>query len=1040
MIVTGRPTSRAPALAAYLARADWSQQAEVADLRGVAAGDLRGALCEMEAVALGATCRRPLYHASISPPPNAELTPGQWGQAVTRLEEGLHLTGQPRALVFHVKRGRRHLHVVWLRVHTDSMRVISCAYDRLTHRTVARQLEQGLGHAPPRSIAAMRQGAAPTWAELQQAERASIDLDSLSRILTRAWRADNVARAVGERSSMILARGDRGGPVVVDEEGGVYSVARRLGAAVSKTALRARVPTLGYLPSVAAARDEQYHYAAGRALGADLSRQDREEAEAPVLAAARAVLDRGLERLRACSTADANGDAGHQDSSMQRRHLARLAGRLALARQLVEALTDSPDGRPDLAQFVTLPDELLWRTGEDPELCVGPVWTLLERLRLAGVRIEGRAGPAQRHVATCPRAEIVAVLLGAGRPGSPVGYDLIDMLAEALPTSRRLGEIVTGTPDELSALCAMSRASDEKRARRRDARQQVARNAREAIGVAPDGEGDAGMVEWLLTNDEANGHSAGAPMSRLMAALRGQVPVAMEAVAEQPGQARLHGVRVPIAALVEHMHWLWEAARDAAEALLRLLREAASVTRRRDRGRRMLAQQAPEPESAGTPDAGAPPVRASGPGGGEGRSAPGDTTPVQVAAPGIPAARPPATTRVPRTDDADRAQEEAAWRVRDAQRRDERIAARAQREREALIAADPVLRAALAGLAAARPSPSAAAPAASEPQPRRGVNERLGGQPAPAAGPSSGPTHGRPAEPPWAASAPEMAAARAGTQPAGRPDPAQPARQHARAPVHPAPRQAAAASIGGPSGHLVQPVAAERPGAGSAPHASVAPAVTPAATLPGPGANLGRGRAQKGGPPSPCPAPSARQTRGQPGPVAPGGGVGRPGQATPSGAAAAMARLLAGAVVSVSQDGSAAVLFAPSNLLYGRGDDPHPGVAGLFGLWPALKALGVRPPGVDALDVRVREHRPPVRRVDVSLSRLADLLGALAPEAAEQWFARLRRAAAESRDHERGAPGDDVGPPAGTGQAPQPVPRAPTPARRRPRSDDDLER
>lgn len=108
----------------------------------------------------------------------------------------------------------------------------------------------------------------------------------------------------------------------------------------------------------------------------------------------------------------------------------------------------------------------------------------------------------------------------------------------------------------------------------------------------------------------------------------------------------------------------------------------------------------------------------------------------------------------------------------------------------------------------------------------------------------------------------------------------------------------------------------------------------------------------------------------------------------------------------------------------------------MSGLWPALKALGVRPPGSGELDVSIREHKPPVTQVRLSALRLAELLGMLAPAAAEPWFARLRTATAESLTYERGAPGGDDGPPAGTGQAAPSAPRAHAPARRQPRRRD----
>ena len=164
---------------------------------------------------------------------------------------------------------------------------------------------------------------------------------------------------------------------------------------------------------------------------------------------------------------------------------------------------------------------------------------------------------------------------------------------------------------------------------------------------------------------------------------------------------------------------------------------------------------------------------------------------------------------------------------------------------------------------------------------------------------------------------------------------------------------------------------------------------------------------------------------------APGMKAGPLGQPKPIGAARAMAGLLAAGVVAPSPDGVWAVLHAPLDLLKGEGAAPDPSVSGLFGLWPALKSLGMRLSGLEELDVRIETHKPLVRRVELRLERLAELLGTLAQVDARQWFDRLERAVAESKAYERDSPDGNGGPPAGTGRAPSAL-RAPTPKRSRP--------
>ena len=53
MVIKGTSCAGAKRLAVHLTRTDTNERAEVKELRGVAAEDLRGALLEMEAVASG---------------------------------------------------------------------------------------------------------------------------------------------------------------------------------------------------------------------------------------------------------------------------------------------------------------------------------------------------------------------------------------------------------------------------------------------------------------------------------------------------------------------------------------------------------------------------------------------------------------------------------------------------------------------------------------------------------------------------------------------------------------------------------------------------------------------------------------------------------------------------------------------------------------------------------------------------------------------------------------------------------------------------
>ena len=104
-----------------------NEHVEIAQLYGSIADDLFGAFAEFEAVASGTRAQNYLYSLSINPP--EPLSREQYDEAIAQIEDGLGLKGQPRAVVFHIKHGREHCHVVWSRIDIDKMKAIHMAYD-----------------------------------------------------------------------------------------------------------------------------------------------------------------------------------------------------------------------------------------------------------------------------------------------------------------------------------------------------------------------------------------------------------------------------------------------------------------------------------------------------------------------------------------------------------------------------------------------------------------------------------------------------------------------------------------------------------------------------------------------------------------------------------------------------------------------------------------------------------------------------------------------------------------------------------------------
>lgn len=306
MIIKGNSRGSPVALAGHLLSVEHNETAELVELDGVAADNLRGALIEMDARAAGSRCTRTLYHASINMAPDEALTPDQWREAVCRLEAELGFEGQPKAVVRHVKDGREHVHIVWSRYDLDHDRAISDSHNYAAHERVSRALEREFGHERVQGVHvdADRSQARPvaelSHAEWQQAERTRIDPRKVKSAVTAAWReaADGPAFAAAlERRGYVLARGDRRDCVIIDRAGGLHSLRRRIEGAKAAD-IKGKLAGMNRLtlPNVEQARALQ----AERAQKAEQARAEQAaidaRADAERCALERAQLERRLAR------------------------------------------------------------------------------------------------------------------------------------------------------------------------------------------------------------------------------------------------------------------------------------------------------------------------------------------------------------------------------------------------------------------------------------------------------------------------------------------------------------------------------------------------------------------------------------------------------------------------------------------------------------------------------------------------------------------------------------------------------------------------
>jgi hypothetical protein len=252
MIIVGNQRGGASDLAHHLLKED-NEHVQVHDMRGFAAQDLHGAFRESYAVSRATKCKQYLFSASFSPPKGKELDVLGFEAAIARTEEKLGLTGQPRAIVFHEKRGedgklRRHAHAVWCRIDVEHGKAVHLAHSKRKLNDLSREqfLEHGWTLPKGYERHEARDPANYSLAEWQQSKRAGCDPKKTKEMFQDAWAMSDSGKSFAaalKEHGLILARGDRRGFVAMDHKGEAFTVSRYCG--VKAKDVRAR---LGLLP------------------------------------------------------------------------------------------------------------------------------------------------------------------------------------------------------------------------------------------------------------------------------------------------------------------------------------------------------------------------------------------------------------------------------------------------------------------------------------------------------------------------------------------------------------------------------------------------------------------------------------------------------------------------------------------------------------------------------------------------------------------------------------------------------------------------
>lgn len=253
MILKGSQRSGGKQLGHHLLKTEENEHVEVHEVRGFVADDLMSAMREAYALAKGTRCTQYLFSVSLNPPQDENVPIGTFTQAIDLIEERAGLQGQPRAIVFHEKEGRRHCHVVWSRINAESMTAKPLPFFKLKLREVSKQLYLENGWTMPKGLidSRARDPKNFTLDDWQQAKRAGLKAGEVKGLIQECWAAsDGLAafqQALAERG-LYLAKGDRRGHVAVTFEGDVLSIARMTGKTAKE--VRAKLGEADKLPGV----------------------------------------------------------------------------------------------------------------------------------------------------------------------------------------------------------------------------------------------------------------------------------------------------------------------------------------------------------------------------------------------------------------------------------------------------------------------------------------------------------------------------------------------------------------------------------------------------------------------------------------------------------------------------------------------------------------------------------------------------------------------------------------------------------------------
>jgi len=252
MILKGNQRGGAKDLAVHLMKPE-NEHVDVHEIRGFSAETVSGALNEAYAMSRATKCRQFMYSLSANPPPDKQVGTDYFIDVIDRAEKELGLEGQPRAIVFHEKQGRRHAHCVWSRIIPDEMKAVHLPFPKKKLVNLTRDIFIERGWDMPRGLVdrSKRDPLQFNLAEYQQAKRLGKNPRDVKADFQNAWAiSDSLSafkNAMREKGYW-LAKGDRRGFVALDHTMTPHAVSKWLG--LKARAVREKLGKPDGLPSI----------------------------------------------------------------------------------------------------------------------------------------------------------------------------------------------------------------------------------------------------------------------------------------------------------------------------------------------------------------------------------------------------------------------------------------------------------------------------------------------------------------------------------------------------------------------------------------------------------------------------------------------------------------------------------------------------------------------------------------------------------------------------------------------------------------------